>query len=703
MAGWGERYEKVIPFFAEGVHTSAEPDLIPEDASKWALNAAWQSVGDGTAVIRRRRGMRLLTDVDAESAIVYQHNYRRLDAGVYTQHHLLVTEHGIVLDRSVAGSTTPFGDLTLGSTDIISAVTANNLALFVNGALITLGGQSYSGVKYDGTTWTRIGILRPDTPNVTIVGGGDMVGDYDIALTYYNENTGHESSRSDAITVTLTGSQLIVYWVQPVDPQVTHVRVYIRKQAISVAFYEVAEVAVTDGLTTTINIDDDAYNALITPAPDTNDNDPPPAGLRYLAWHRNRLFAADASTVYYSQLGLPEAFDPEATELVNPDDGQAITGLYAAHDLLIIFKENSFYVLEGQAPQDWVIRQVSKDIGCVGHRSVISADGVTYWWSERGPCAWNGGDEPVLIGTPYIQSYLTGEALNFSYLRLVCAAVDTQQERLMWAVPELGNARPSSIFPWHFRLQKWEGRWDPIQIASFGMAEDGTGRPWVYVGGYNGRLYKWWDYDTDGHPGGRLYGSFTAASTQLSTVTLTSGTSFDTTYGLEGLYLTVVDSDGDFVGRNYITANDATTLTLGVPITGLTVGGSYTFYLANVNFMLDTKWYDDGRPFWKKRYEYFYLQAKTPGTATVYVDFAYNFDELSPVTKLAVITGGPAAIWDQSLWDVAVWSSAIPANKRIRVGHTGRTWRVRLRLHVPNQPLVVTKVGMRGEFLTDKR
>lgn len=702
MAGWGKDFETIIPFFREGVHTSAEGDLIPEDALKRARNAAWMSIGDDTAVIRKRRGSRVLNTTAWESgAIIGQHWYRRLeDSGVYSSYHLLVSEGGSLGLLSPAGNITTFAGVTLG-VGVPVLLTANNLAFLVNGSDIQAGAQSYSGVKFDGTSWTRIGIVRPDTPTAVPSGAGSMTGEYEVALTYYNENTGHESSRSDSVVVTLSSNALLVSWAPPPDAQVTHVRVQLRKNTISINFYRAAEIAVGT-YSTSLDIDNDAYNALILLSPDTNDNDPPPAGIKYLAWHRGRLFAADDSALYYSQFALPEGFDPEAFELVYPDDGQRITGLFVAHDVLIILKEAATYALIGDGPNDWVIRLISNSIGSVSHNSVVSADGLTYWWSERGPVSWDGQLDPLPIGTPMISADLSAEAINYSKLHLISGVVDSQQERIIWSVPGVGSSRPNLLYPYHFRLERWEGLWDPFDIASMVVADDTNGIPWIYLGGYNGRVYRFWDADADGVYSGTVQNVFAATGSSMSVI---PAPGLDTTVGLGGLYAVFIDGQtGEYLGRYRIASNTANTMTLTTALVGIATGQIVRVFIGSPDFQVDTKWFDEGRPFWKKRYEYFYLQAKTPGTSDIYADFAYNFDEITLDPRVLSITGGGStAIWDESLWDVATWSATTPANKRVRVARTGRVWRVRLRHHDTNRPLFLLKAGMRGELLTDKR
>jgi hypothetical protein len=278
-------------------------------------NGSWERIGDGTAIVEKRPGFTLINGGTALPATVQgQYFYSRRDVatGLYADYHLLFLENGSLRSvHDVSGGLTTYGSNGFSSdiTDkYVSGVTAANVAYIVAAVPTTAGGVAGNGLKFDGSTWSVMGITAPAAPTVTDLVAGLMDGTYDIAISYYNENTGHQSSRSPETTITTSLKELSVSWVASTDAQVTHVNVHTRNQDISTGFYQATSIAI--GTTSvSLNLDDDDYNALISIAPDEEENDPVPSGTKFLTWHKSRVFAATSAFLYYSKIELSSKND----------------------------------------------------------------------------------------------------------------------------------------------------------------------------------------------------------------------------------------------------------------------------------------------------------------------------------------------------------------------------------------------------------
>lgn len=709
MGGWGKTFESIITSFPGGVRTSARGDLIPSATSPAAENASWENIGDGTAIIARRKGCRMLNPTDAVAApIIGQAFFERLSSGSFTNHHILFDEDGAIHDLNSDGTvddhTGGFSASIAGK--FVSTAEAKNHLYVVAGAQVTAGGVTGTMLRYDGTNWRVGGMAAPAAPTAADTGVGVMNGTYEWALTYYNSNTGYESSRSTTTTTTPSNEQTQVSWSAPADAQVTHVNVYVRKATISTGFYRAASVAV-GSTTTTLNLSDNDYNALTVLAPDEDENDPPPSGVKYLAWHKSRLFAATDTEVYYSKVELPEAFDPEKYEPVNPSDGQKITGLLSVFGRLVVFKTDSLHAITGDGPSSWVVEEISRGVGCVAPCSIVEAEGVVYWWSQEGPVMWDGVSAPMRLGKALVEATVNPLALATSRLEQIAGVADLRQGRVMWAVPAQGQTENNLIVPFKYQLGQFEGLWTSIHPASFVRGKDEDGLDWVFVGNYSGRVFQWWDGLTDGVPAGATAsGTFTPGSTSVSAI---SGTGFDTTTGYVGLYVSVVNaSTWELIGRRRISANTATSLTLANSLSGLSAGTEYYFFIGGVNLVFDTKWQDDAAAFYKKRYEFLFLETLADAATPVYVQFHTDWGGSleSPQTWTLTLTvpgGLGSGLWDYMLWDEGLWATTAPETNRLRIAKTGKTWRMRLTHTNPTTELRLLKVGVRGEYLTDKR
>jgi hypothetical protein len=706
----GDTLQEIIEDWRNGVITSLEPDEIPANASPRGRNSALSSIGGEKAVVQKRRGMRTInrTAVTGSPTIHGQYAYKRLTGGTFTTYHMVVSDNGRLDTLASDGTLTTISATAFTSGDLIpDFATASNLAFIVNGT---------DAKKFNGTAVQNFGITKPSTaPTIADAGdAGSHNGTYEARVTFYNDNTGHESSAGPTSSaVSITNSS--INWTSvPVssDTQVTARRLYLRNTSTQSNFFLAGTIANNTATTASTNVTD---ASLITLGPDEFENDPPPSGVKYLAWHNSRLFAADDTNVYYSGVGTPEAFDPDNFERVNTDDGQKITALHSAQDVLIVFKGDAMYGIFGDTPGSWQIRSIDTTVGCTSHRSVRTVEGLTYWWSEQGPMRWDGVNAAESISAQFINETVGSNFLNPDRFDHVVAELDMPNQRLMFLVPEAGQTRLTAILPFNYRLQRWESdRWDPMDLASMTVVEDTNGQPWVHVGNYGGQVFKWWDADNDGvandldedgHTVGTLRGTFVAAAGSVTTITDATAT-FDTTgAGLKERKVTVVNSSGLQVGslRPRITSNTATSITLATAVTGLTIGQTYTYIVGGPDFAWDTYWSDLGEPFTKKRFEFFYCQAKAQ-TATVdlTVELTFNYnDRFSDAKSVTFTAVGTTGTWDESLWDESHFQADSSVNQRIRVGRTGWIYRARFINRHANEPVTILKAGMRAERLTD--
>lgn len=125
----------------------------------------------------------------------------------------------------------------------------------------------------------------------------------------------------------------------------------------------------------------------------------------FITSHKNRLFCTSnkSTTILFSALNKADdwatANDAGSIEI---DDlsNQPITAIFSNGDRLLIFRENSFYELIGTGPANFRIVQVSKEIGALNNRCVVSLNGVIYFAHYTGLYAYTSGSIPQKISTP---------------------------------------------------------------------------------------------------------------------------------------------------------------------------------------------------------------------------------------------------------------------------------------------------------------
>lgn len=114
----------------------------------------------------------------------------------------------------------------------------------------------------------------------------------------------------------------------------------------------------------------------------------PPQG-KYAVVYKERVYVAGVapnfSTLYWSDIGNPEAWNPNSNLDLNANDGDQITALAVLGDSLLVFKENSIWEL--QVDQQNVIsfkRLFAQSIGTTSARSIANIHNVLYFYDRNG-------------------------------------------------------------------------------------------------------------------------------------------------------------------------------------------------------------------------------------------------------------------------------------------------------------------------------
>lgn len=699
--------------WALGVNTSASADQLPAGASPRGRNSNIQQLGDDTAVIGKRRGITTFNATPVTgSPRLWGFQFKKNNG---TKVNLLVSDTGRLDQLNTNGTTSTLDAtaFTAGDHPPVFAV-ANDLCFIVN---------DVDQKKFNGTTVQRFGIVRPAAPSASAVAGGTMnAGDWDVAITHFNSNTGHESSLSDWTTVSVTGTQKInVSWSAPTDPQVTHVRVYLRRQLSGKNGYLVVAGATPapdstffgftpSTLSTALDVTLAQYAAFITLAPTSVENEPPLAGLRGPCWHASRLFLFDSGNLYFSKVKdntpFPEAFDPNNKEPVNPDDGDVIIATKSYKGKLYIFKRFALYVLTGTDPNSWQVDLVAQNFGTASAQSIVEANGDLYWWtsSKLGLAAFNGEGSPVALGQKYLASTVNATSLNHNQLRLVCGAVDEENSTVLMAVPEAGATRNTRIIPFNYQRRVFPAEWwNPLDVNSMWVVEEADNTWRVYLGGYAGQTFTWWTADNDGVPGGTAAGTVESAT---STTLVDSTASFHTSGGkLVDRFVYVLTSDRASVQRRRITDNTGTQLTV-TPPWDVTPNNTYSYFVGAIDFQFDTPWILTPTEFLKKKFEFLFLKASTTAAdASVDVDLFVSNNVTNPKRTVTISLVGSGGVYDDpsSVYDVTTFGGSTSSLNKKRMACTGFSWRARVRNTRNDEDVLLSTLAISGVVLGIKR
>lgn len=702
--------------WAKGVVTGIEPDLLPLDASPRGRNSALVSIGGGLAVVAKRKGCRRINPSKlsyvGQSAITAQMPWRKLSGTVY----YLVYVNGQVYSLDPDGTTATLPNthttpLAGGTLFYPSWVVAKDFLFYT----VPYGQpRRVVEVTSNQVVLASMGLTRPASGPVasgTASSTHHMNGTYEGVMTFYNAATGLESSRSDATAYTTGAGNEEILWdwtgVEPTDadPYYTHVRLYLRKTTIGqIDYFLVAEVDITTASSYSTDLTDQQMTALTETAPGDAQNDPPPTNITIMAWYADRLFVTAGDVLYYSQVSNPEAFNLiEDYEPLNEGGGKGpIIAMAPTEEALIVFREDCTYAIIGTDPLTWTVQLIDPDNGCIAPRSVSSIEGKIFFWNEhQGPMVRVGAQGAATpMAYPTFSPTVSRERLNLGPSSNFISRLDTTNQRIVWAVASPGQLVNNTLLPFNYRLGVWESDgWQMVDVVSMEIIEDGTALPQVYIGGAEGQIWRMNDSDIDGVPAGSATGgTFTPLVSGETTIITDLTAVFDTTTGLEGLYLYLLDTDGSVLRRK-ITTNSPTTITLerGVTVTAST---PYTFYLGAIDFQWDTAWMNEGSGFSQKRYEYLYFAGRsTAGVPpTISLDLFYNLRELVAETRTLTMTDdGPLYDAATSIYDVTSFGEdATRVTARQRLSRVGECFKVRVRHLPPNTPLTLQRIALQS-------
>jgi len=234
-------------------------------------------------------------------------------------------------------------------------------------------------VRTDGALVATAGIAAPTAAPVLADGGIGVIpaASFRGVYTYYNAVTNLESDPSPVSNILALGANKRITWTgitASSNPQVTGRRVYRSLPNQSGEYLFVGDIP--NNSTTTL--DDNVLAQDLGPAVSFTNGMPPPDLLMGAVW-RERLWASDGVTLFHSEDGLVEAFDPDAFIPIDPDNNQKMSAICAFGDRLIIGKTASIHYIVGTSPDTFSLHVLTDRHGCISHHTMQAAEGNLFW------------------------------------------------------------------------------------------------------------------------------------------------------------------------------------------------------------------------------------------------------------------------------------------------------------------------------------
>lgn len=169
-----------------------------------------------------------------------------------------------------------------------------------------------------------------------------------------------------------------------------------------------------------------------------------PPTSQLIAFHKNRLFLVDKSNptkIVYSELGDYASY--LSTSFIyapSPKSGDPITSITVFQDNLTIFTRKTKYVLFGDDPGNFVLRQSSGKKGAVNNAVVKSDANYIYFLSDDGVYRYNGSSDEL------ISDSIQNEIDNMADKTEASAVVHNNYYKLYY--PQIGSTANDSCVLW---------------------------------------------------------------------------------------------------------------------------------------------------------------------------------------------------------------------------------------------------------------
>lgn len=178
----------------------------------------------------------------------------------------------------------------------------------------------------------------------------------------------------------------------------------------------------------------------------------PPVG-KYVIVHSNRMFIAgvsgNRSRLYFSDLADPESWPALNFIDVGKGDGDTITGFGILYNQLIVTKEHSVWVLQGDAASNFVLRRATDEGGASAMYSMIFADNTLAWMEKEGVRFFDG------VRSAIASEKIKGTIDGLSERQLALVAGVSFDDKLYFAAPEGSSTRNDAVLVFDTHRAAW--------------------------------------------------------------------------------------------------------------------------------------------------------------------------------------------------------------------------------------------------------
>lgn len=348
---------------------------------------------------------------------------------------------------------------------------------FVDRLFVTNGSEIW---KWDGANSTNYSLPAGPTPTLlTDSGSGGMSGTISYAFGYLNDR-GYFGPAVNYLSTTITGKAQIVVdgLTAPTGYGISAIVIY--RGYDQGPFYGITYINASSTSFTDINFDLGTSVAIdylhFTMAPQS------------IELYNNQLFligfSASPSTFYYSEIGEPEGVLPESTAEVRTNDGDILTCGKAYYSQLVLMKGKSIHALSGDDPNNFAVREISDQYGCISKRAAATFEQRLHFLDEKGVCEFDGSN--VQIASVKIED--TFKAMNLPVCRELAEMIHVKERNEVWTSIAIdGASYLNCIAVYDYVSNNWYLR-KGVNASALGIFTGSVGVRSVGFGDFSGAL-----------------------------------------------------------------------------------------------------------------------------------------------------------------------------------------------------------------------
>lgn len=195
-------------------------------------------------------------------------------------------------------------------------------------------------------------------------------------------------------------------------------------------------------------------------------------------------FSGAPSTYYYSEIGEPEGILPESNEEVRTNDGDMLTCGKSYYSQLVLMKGRSVHALSGDDAQNFGLREITDQYGCISKRGAASFEQRLHFLDEKGVCEFDGSD--VKIVSWKVED--TFKAMNLPVCRDLAQMLHVKERNEVWtSIAVEGASFLNCIVVYDYVANAWYTR-KGVAPAALGNFTGSVGVRSVGFGSFSGSL-----------------------------------------------------------------------------------------------------------------------------------------------------------------------------------------------------------------------